>query len=109
MTLGALPEDYLAAVRIKDALLSANVLYRGTYGACLGVAPEDGAITLCFQIDMHAVTEQGFVQMVNNFDKLAQMWVARLDEIAAADPENTGAAAKPTLTAPIMPDPLMFA
>ncbi len=91
-SLGTLPRDKAEADELRAVLLSANVLYRGTYGACLGVAPEDGVITLCYQTVMHAVTEEGFVRIVENFLTLVEHWEKRLEEVSAAPSPESGTA-----------------
>jgi hypothetical protein len=87
---GVLPSDAGAAERMRALLLSANVLYRGTYGACLGLAPEDGVISLCHQVQLHGLTEEAFISAVENYLTLAEHWVKRLEECAAA-PVNADA------------------
>ena len=107
--LGALPGDDAAAARVRAELLSANVLYRGTYGACLGVAPEDGMITVCYQTPMHSVTGEGFALLVENFINLADMWEKRLAGIAAGEERPAPVDGQNAPGLPLMNDPLMRA
>lgn len=108
--LGNLPADADAANRVRAALLSANVLYRETYGACLGAAPEDRVVTLCFQTPMHSVTEEGFVRIVENFLTLAELWEKRLAELGEGEARPGEKDGKnENATAARMNDPLMRA
>jgi hypothetical protein len=85
---GVLPADANTAERVRTLLLSANVLYRGTHGACLGLSPEDGIISLCYQFPLHGVTEGAFVSAVENYLALAEHWVKRLEDCATVSTET---------------------
>lgn len=89
-SLGSLPVDKAAAESARVLLLSGNVLFRGTGGPALGVAPEDGAITLCWQITLQGLSEMNFLEKVENFLDVAHEWAARLDnaEKAGAGPQS---------------------
>lgn len=108
-SLGRLPAEREKADAVRTALLSANVLYRGSFGACLGAAPEDGVVSLCFQTPMHAITAQGFVSLVENFLTLADLWEKRLEELAADTAQAGTPAAGEAAASSFMNDPLMRA
>jgi hypothetical protein len=78
---GALPEDPQEADHVRIGLLSANVLFRDTFGACLGALPEDGTVCLSCLIPMNALTGLGFVRAADNFARLAGIWEERLAEM----------------------------
>ena len=83
-SLGNLPADPAQAEAARILLLSANVLFRGTGGASLGVAPEDGMVTLCWKSPMQGMSEGEFVASVEDFLNLADNWAKRLENVEAA-------------------------
>jgi hypothetical protein len=94
--LGTLPQDHARAEAARAMLLSANVLFRGTGGATLGAAPEDGTVSLCWQSFMPALSEGDFITAVEHFLTLADHWAKRLENPSAfAENEEPGAAHAP--------------
>ena len=83
-SLGNLPGDPAQAEAARILLLSANVLFRGTGGASLGVAPEDGMVTLCWKAPMQSMSEGEFLAGVEHFLNLAEHWGKRLEKVEAA-------------------------
>ena len=93
--LGNLPDDPAKAEAARLLLLSANVLFRGTGGAALGAAPEDGMVTLCWKARMQGMNDGEFIAAVEHFLNLAEHWTKRLENVEAAPAAQTDQAVPP--------------
>jgi hypothetical protein len=93
-SLGNLPDDPAQAEAARILLLSANVLFRGTGGASLGIRPEDGMVILCWKAPMQSMSEGEFLTNVENFLNFAEHWTKRLENVEAA-PADRPAQAPP--------------
>ncbi len=69
-----------AAAQIKDILLSANVLYRGTRGGTLGVE-ETGIISYCYQCSLAELTNESFLVILENYMSVAKKWTEHIASI----------------------------
>ncbi len=80
--------DYTDLNYIKDSLLYANALYRGTRGGTLGV--ESNIISFSFQYPLEFLTLNTFLILLENFIETATKWKEHLQAINQGEFQNEG-------------------
>ena len=86
--IGALPQDEAARARLFGRLLHAQFCFSDTCGFCFGVDEDDSFALLQALVDPECVDERHFVERMETFVKMANVWSARLagrDAAPAAD------------------------
>lgn len=85
--LGHLPGEN--AEPLLRTLMSANVFFRGTQGATLGADAETGLVTLCYLVNLAGCDESQFVQLAQNFIRVADSWQRQIaDQAVQAAPSD---------------------
>jgi len=78
------------------ALLAANLFFRGTQGAALGLDPDSGLVTLAYALNLAGYDEGRFSQLMENFLRIAEHWKQHLaGELSGSVPEPAGEPAWP--------------
>ena len=80
--LGEPPPERLEG--LYRALLEANHLFRGTFGATLSVDPDNGSVFLCKCIPYAALDGDSFVKELENFVNAVESWRTVVTEFRAS-------------------------
>lgn len=84
--LGEPPPEQLTG--FYRALLEANHLFQGTFGATLSVAPGSGAVFLCKSIPYVALDGDKFMKDLSNFVNAVETWRTFVSDFRATDNES---------------------
>lgn len=91
---GALPQDEAARSRVFAELLHAQFCFSESCGFCFGVDADDSFVLLQSLVNPECVDERQFVERMESFVQLANVWRRRLADTAAGAPATGGDAAE---------------
>ena len=78
--LGYVPEEY--QLKAYALFLHANVFWKGTGGATIGVDKDSGVVSMGFIVPLFRMEYEQFQRLLENFIKNTEKWIVRVEEIA---------------------------
>ena len=90
--IGALPPDEAARNRVFGELLHAQFCFSESCGFSFGVDAEDSFVLLQSLVNPECLDERHFVELMEKFVQLANVWRRRLSDSAAEAPAGGDAA-----------------
>ena len=72
-----------------ETLLDANLFWKGTGGATIGLDKETGGVLLAYGFDLDGTSLADFKTVVENFVNIAETWIGRVRDF---EPEEKGEA-----------------
>ena len=89
---GALPREETARCRVFAELLHAQFCFSESCGFCFGVDADDSFVLLQSLVDAECVDERRFVERMEKFVQLANVWRRRFADLAVEAPSGGDAA-----------------